>query len=189
MKTILFPLLFFCIPWFASYPSTTWGKDQGLASTTRYPDNTQVNVEFTPHIHAGLSLDGYGIWIDVMPGVPPEQKQTHMRASFCLINRSGVDVNFELISHCGEKQPIQFVLRDGGDRVLWQYIPVNPYIMCPDYIEPAVLPNNTTFRYPIRVPLVIDGTLLTPGDYVLEAFVDGYPQYGARSPFRVDYVH
>jgi hypothetical protein len=72
---------------------------------------------------------------------------------------------------------------------VWQYIVIDPRMACPDYLKSRVLPNNEKFHHRAAVPLVIDGEVLEPGDYSLEAFVDGYPRYGAYAPFRVDYAY
>jgi len=125
----------------------------------------------------------------MVPGIGNADGRDSFSAVFSLTNKSGEDIAFDLISHCGEEKPVQFILRNAEDEILWQYIVINPLMACPDYLENKVLPNNGTFHHGAAVPLVIDGDFLEPGEYSLEAFVDGYPCYGAYAPFRVDYEY
>jgi len=159
-------------------------------SVNRSPrSNAGPRPAHKPQVSCTLALPGYQIWIDMMPGFGNEDRRDHFSAVFSLVNTSGSDIPFDLISHCGEDKPVQFILRNAEDEILWQYIVIDPRMACPDYLESRVLPNNGEFLHRAAIPLVIDGEFLEPGTYSLEAFVDGYPRYGAYAPFRVDYAY
>jgi len=142
-----------------------------------------------PRVSVTLSLERYVFWVNMMPGVDGQEQRHSFWAAFAIANNSGADIQFELISHCGEDKHIQFILQNVGGQVLWQHIWIDPLMKCPDYFETGVLPNNVKFLHRIEVPLVIEGKFLDPGEYLLKAFVDGYPRYGAYAPFLVDYAY
>jgi len=142
-----------------------------------------------PRVSCTLALPRYEFWINMMPGTGNADRKDHFSAVFSLANKSGSGIAFDLISHCGEDKPVQFILRNAEDEILWHYIVIDPRMACPDYQERRVLPHDGRFQYRAAIPLLIGGEFLEPGEYSLEAFVDGYPRYGAYAPFRVDYAY
>ncbi len=113
------------------------------------------------------------------------EERVSFRAEFLLINRTGSAIDLELISHCGEEKPVQFVLRNEESDILWQYIFIDPLLGCPDFLEVMTLPNKRSLRYSAEIPLVIDGELLEPGEYSLEALIDGSPFFRAIAPILI----
>ncbi len=143
----------------------------------------------TPRISTALSVPGSEIWINMMPVIDPEMEPKSFEALFTLINRSGSDIAFELISHCGEKNPVQFILSSEAGEVIWKLIRDDLLRGCPDYLEKRVLLSNKTFHFKVRIPLRVDGQPLKPGNYRLEAHVDGTPEYGAYAPLRIGHAY
>lgn len=182
-------MVFLFAVWLGFTPGLAFSEPEERTATSSSLSNPGGRPVQKPRVSCTLSLARYQFWINMVPGIGNADGRDSFSAVFSLTNKSGEDIAFDLISHCGEEKPVQFILRNAEDEILWQYIVINPLMACPDYLENKVLPNNGTFHHGAAVPLVIDGDFLEPGEYSLEAFVDGYPCYGAYAPFRVDYEY
>jgi len=175
--------------WMVTYPGFSFADLKERILTRPFLSHSGPRPAHKPRVSCTLSLSSYQFWIDRMPGLGNEERRGHFGAVFSLVNTSGSDIPLELISHCGENKPVQFILRNAENEILWQYVVIDPRMACPDYLESRVLPDNGRFHHRAAIPLIIDGEFLEPGEYSLEAFVDGYPRYGAYAPFRVDYAY
>ncbi len=112
-----------------------------------------------------LALEKYRFFIE--SDLDMADERLSFKAEFILLNRSGVDIDFDLIAHCGEEKPVQFILRNSEEVVLWKYIFLNPLVGCPDFLDEFTLPDNDVLRHGIDVPLVIEDEVLKPGEYTL----------------------
>ena len=175
--------------WLVTSPGLAFSELEERTVTSPSLSNPGVRPAQKPRVSCTLSLPRYEFWINMMPGIGNEDRRDRFSAVFSLTNKSGTDIAFDLIAHCGEEKPVQFIMRNAENEIVWQYIVIDPRMACPDYLESRVLPNNGKFHHRAAVPLVIDGEVLEPGDYSLEAFVDGYPRYGAYAPFSVDHAY
>ncbi len=131
------------------------------------------------HINCALTLEHYRFSFTAL-------SQESFKAALTLFNKSGTDIELEMISHCGEDKPIQVILRNQNDEILWEYIHLDPLIGCPDFGEKFTLKNNRSLRHTVNVPLIIDRAPLIPGEYKLEAFIDGRPKFGAFAPLQIE---
>jgi len=175
--------------WLVTSPGFAFSDLEERAVTNPSLSNPGVRPAHKPRVSCTLSLPRYEFWINMMPVIGNEDRRESVSAVFSLTNKSGTDIAFDLISHCGEEKPVQFIMRNAENEIVWQYIVIDPRMACPDFLESRVLPNNGKFHHRAAVPLVTDGEFLEPGEYSLEAFVGGYPRYGAYAPLRVDYAY
>jgi len=141
---------------------------------------------FRKSISCMLVVENHEFNVSGISGNNELEERVSFRAEFLLINRTGSAIDLELISHCGEEKPVQFVLRNEESDILWQYIFIDPLLGCPDFLEVMTLPNKRSLRYSAEIPLVIDGELLEPGEYSLESLIDGSPLFRAIAPIRIE---
>ncbi len=133
-------------------------------------------------IISSISMERYKIDIENIE----IDDRVSFKAEYVLVNRSNSAIEFELISLCGEDKPVQFILRDSEENILWQYIFIGPLAACPALLEEFTLMEGDALRHGIDVPLKIDERFLESGDYCLEAFIDGNPKFGAFAPFKIE---
>ncbi len=188
MKRSVFCIFIFLMGGLLFFFSSAFAGNEGTFSMGVSDWRSILSLAVKPRVSVALSLERYEIWIDRMPG-PDPQETPSLKATLSMRNQSGADIPFELISHCGEDKPVQFLLRDAEDNVLWQHIWIDPLLKCPDYAEYWTFANKGKFLYQVDVPLLVGGEFLKPGEYLLEAFIDGTPRYGAYAPFRVDHAY
>ena len=141
---------------------------------------------FRKSISCMLVVENYEFNVSGISGNNELEERKSFSAEFLLVNRTGSAIDLELISHCGEEKPVQFILRNEESDILWQYIFVDPLVGCPDFLEVMTLPNKRSLRYSAEIPLVIDGDLLEPGEYSLEALIDGRPLFKAIAPIHIE---
>lgn len=154
-------------------------------------DLSELNSEFKQaeqksplrnRITTALALENHIFLID-----PAADTQTQtFEAEFILLNKSGSAIELDMISSCGEDKPVQFKLKNSNEETLWEYIVVNPLLGCPAFLEEFTLQNNESIRHSVEVPLVINGETLQSGEYLLEAFLDGRPQFGAFANIMIE---
>ena len=141
-------------------------------------------------LSVSLTLPTYTYWVNMMPPVDTNRWTGSLPATFTLINRSGENLRFTLLSPAWSNVPlqkVQFVLRSAAGRILWRryvYSARNP----PERTL-ATLGNGRVWQSTQAIPMVVGGRVLPRGRYTVEALINGSPTFRASAPFRVDYAY
>lgn len=152
------------------------------------PSPTPIPSPTIGSVTMSLTTNGYRFF----PGINGNQiaitagtiirTQSAFTAAVSLSNLTGENITFQFPTPVDASLKFVFRVYDAKDNLIWAS---NAGLVAPQVIANATLAKQTVWRKSVSVPLVINGKVLAPGQYRLEALVNGTPEFGANTTFVV----